>query len=412
MDNLQITTSWRDKKEKTLQTSLEKTEIPELKPGDILVEMYYVPMHGSFWLASHPHGLHPRRDEFMVDDSFVFGNGGVGRVIHSKADERDVQVGDYVTVFGHVPCNNYDCYACNVLHRYTECDYDEGTIIGHGKHSYDGTYSKYVVLPKYSYDVCYRAHENPTNEELMPFMFAFLFADVRNALTRHIDTLRSSRRIVIFGAGFSGLVAAYIINRTCPESKTFVVDPSAERLNRLQSLDGESIKAFELPNDVVEQLNEKHQRVGFRHELNSIIHEMKSEMKEHFGGRGCDVLFDSSSGNSAPLWDNKHILSPTAHCIAFGFGSEYILLNKDLIQLSGLTIMMSRGVGNVRNRKEVIELIKAGANEVIHEKLIKGTKCIEGLNEASSFICTMQNPPRLLHEIDNAYIKFNAAETA
>ncbi len=406
MHNLQIATSWKDKLQGTLKTTLEKSEIPSLKPGEILVEMLYVPMHGSFWLASHPNGLHPRLDEFMSDDGFVFGNGGVGRVVQSNGELRDGKVGDFVCIFGHVPCDNYDCYACNVLHRYTECDYNQGTIIGHGKHSYDGTYSKYVVLPKYSYDVCFRAEENPSPEQLKSFMFGFLFADVRNALTRHIDTLRSSRRIIIFGAGYSGLISTYIFNKSCPEAKIFVVDSSSDRLNKLKSLNEKDIKTFLLPANIVDQLNEKQQSVGFRHELKSTIQEIKKEMRQHFSGRGCDVLFDGSSGNSAPLWDNKYILSPTAHCIPFGFGSEYILLNKELIQLSGLTIMMSRGVGNIRNRKEVIELIKAGACEFVDQMLIEGSRKISGLEETMQLIDQMQNPPKDLHEIEHAYIEF------
>lgn len=405
MHNLQITTSWKDKAEKTLKTTLEKSEIPDLEPGEILVEMLYVPMHGSFWLASHPDGLHPRLDEFMSNDSFVFGNGGVGKVVHTKTSERDVKIGDYVCIYGHVPCNHYDCYACTVLHRYTECDYNEGRIIGHGKNSYDGTYAKYVVLAPYSYEVCYKEEENPTAEELKAFMFGFLVADVRNALTRHMDTLRM-RRMLLFGSGYSGLIAAYIHNRTCPESKIFAVDSSKERLEELRSIDPESICSYLLPNDIVEQLNNKHNRVGFRHELKTEIEKLRNAMRDHFEGRGCNVLFDSSSGNTAPLWDNTRILSPTAHCIAFGFGSEYVLLNKELIQLSGLTIMMSRGVGNIRNRKEVIELIKAGANKFINEKLISNSKPIKGIENAIDFIDSMQNPPSELQNIEHAYIEF------
>ena len=68
--------------------------------------------------------------------------------------------------------------------------------------------------------------------------------------------------------------------------------------------------------------------------------------------------------------------------------------------------MMSRGVGNIRNRKEVIELIKAGAGKFINAKLLAGTKELHGINAAVSFIEEMQNPPRQLHEISHAYISF------
>jgi hypothetical protein len=68
--------------------------------------------------------------------------------------------------------------------------------------------------------------------------------------------------------------------------------------------------------------------------------------------------------------------------------------------------MMSRGVGNIRNRKEVIELIKAGAAKFIDEKLLAGTKELEGIDDAAAFVDEMQDPPRQLHEIQHAYISF------
>jgi len=403
MINQQIVTRWADDGQTRLVTELHEKEIPKLAPGDILVEILYVPMHGSFWLASHPDAIHPRKEEFLADGKFVFGNGGVGRVVESTLDERDVRPGDYVCVFGHVPCDHYDCYACTVLNRYTECDYGESKILGHGKGSTDGTYGNYAVLPRHSYEICFRREEEPDVEALKAFMFGFLIADVRNALTRHADSLRM-RRMLLVGAGFSGQIAAYIHSRTCPESRIFVVDPSQERLDMVKSLDPESVATFHLPSEIAAELNSRHQNVGFRHELKDIVSQIASEMRAHFGGRGCNLLFDSSSGNTTPIWDNPEILSPTAHCIPFGFGSEYILLSKELIQMSGLSIMMSRGVGNIRNRKEVIELIKAGAADFIMQNLITDAVCLNSMESAIEFIKTMQDPPKQLHEIGHAYI--------
>ena len=406
MKNLQIKTTWKNKNQKKLKTSIVESNLPRLKQGEILVEMLYVPIHGSFWLASHPNGLHPRLDEFMSNNSFVFGNGGVGRIVQSKANEKDVRNGDYVCIYGHVPCAHYDCYACTVLHRYTECDYGEGTILGHGKGSYSGTFANYVVLPKYSFEVCYRENENPKEEQLIPFMFAFLFADIRNALTRHPDTLRSSHRMLLFGAGYSAQIAAYLHSKSCPESKIFVVESSEKMLEQLVSSIGSKTRKFLLPNQIVQQLNNEQRRIGFRHELNSIIKEIEVQMIDFFDGRTPNLLFDASSGNTAPLWDNNHILAPTTHCIPFGFASEYILLNKEIIQMSGLSIMMSRGVGNIRNRKEVIELIKSGAHEFIESSIIKNSKRLIGIQKAISFIKRMQEPPRSLEEINHSYIDF------
>lgn len=403
MKNRKIETTWKDKDAGTLKTRLVESELPDLKPGEILVKLRFVPMHGSFWLATHPNGIHPRKKEFMEKGRFVFGNGGVGEVVETFSGESEFREGDFVCIFGHVPCRRYDCYACTVLHRYSECDYGESVIIGHGKGSTDGTYAEYAILPRHAYEICYRKEEKPSKEMLKSFMFGFLLADVRNALTRHFDSLRM-RRMLLIGAGFSGMLAAYIHNRTCPESKIFAVDSSADRLELLKSIDRAGIDTYVLSEEIATELNQRHKQLSFRSELSSVISDISKGMKKQFLGRNCNLLFDSSSGNTTPIWDNPTILGPTTHCIPFGFGSQHILLSKELIQMSGLTILMSRGVGNIRNRKEVIELIKAGANRFIDDILLSESTELKGLDEAIAFIESMQEEPKQLHEIPHAYI--------
>ncbi len=405
MKNRQILTRWADENKKSLVTELREIDIPSLAPGEILVKNLYVPMHGSFWLASHPHALHPRKNEFLEAGSFVFGNGGVAQVVDSREDEREVRVGDYVNVFGHIPCYNYDCYGCKVLHRYTECDYGKGGIIGHGKDAPDGTYAEYTVLPRYSYDVCYREDEKPGKEDLLPYMFGFLLADVRNALTRHPDALRT-RRLFLVGAGYSGQIAAYIFHRTSPESQIFAIDVFEERLNRLKQISPKGIETYCIPEKVASQLNSAEPKLGFRNELAETIKDIAGNASKFFGGKKINLLFDSSSGNSAPLWDNRQILGPNTIAIPFGFGSEYVLLNKELIQNSGLNVLMSRGVGNIRNRKETLQLIRSGGGRFVNDFLVSESKELNGIDAAMDFINEMYNPPRPLFEIEHAYISF------
>jgi threonine dehydrogenase-like Zn-dependent dehydrogenase len=399
----QIRTRYRDETKSELVTELVETKLRQPRQGEILVEILCVPMHGSFWLASHPAGLHPRKREFLQDGGFVFGNGGVGRVVATGSDGSNVRVGDYVAIFGHAPCSHYNCYACTVLHRYTECEFKESTILGHGKGASDGTYARHAILPPFSYEICFRAEERPTEAALLPFMFAFLLADVRNALTRHPDTLRN-RRMLLFGAGQSGHIAAYIHLRSTPEAKVVVVDPSPERAASVKSLDPEAVEVYVPPRDIVERLNQKDDMPRFREELGGVVDTIAATMLGHFGGRGCNLLFDSSSGNTAPLWDNPRILSPACHCIPFGFGSDYILLNQSLIQVSGLNILMSRGVGNLRNRREVIELIKAGGSRFVDRYLKGESRRLSSLEEGIRFVKEQHEPAKMLHEIPHSYL--------
>ena len=90
--------------------------------------------------------------------------------------------------------------------------------------------------------------------------------------------------------------------------------------------------------------------------------------------------------------------------IPFGFGSDYVLLNQSLIQVSGLNILMSRGVGNLRNRREVIELVKAGGSRFI-DKYLKGeSRRLSSLEAGIQFVKEQHDPPKMLHEIPHAYL--------
>ena len=54
MYNKQIFTTWESNLKKNLKTTTRKVKIRKLKPQEILVKNLYVPIHGSFWLASDP----------------------------------------------------------------------------------------------------------------------------------------------------------------------------------------------------------------------------------------------------------------------------------------------------------------------------------------------------------------------
>jgi threonine dehydrogenase-like Zn-dependent dehydrogenase len=406
MKNKQLYTTWGNREKNSLKTVLRERELPKLKVGDILVKVLYVPIHGSFWLAADPSFVHPRKREFMANGGFVFGNGGVGQVIDSLEIPNEVSIGDYVSIFGHTPCKNYNCYSCYVTHRYTECDFNEGGIIGHGKDSIDGTYAEYVILPRYSYEVIYKKQEQPSTEKLKSAMFSFLLADVRNALTRQPDVLRSQNMLLV-GAGYSGILAAYVFLKSSPESRIYAVDSDQDRLTSL--MDAFSDKKVEvklIPESISNMLVGNIAETGFRRRLADFIDEMSGDMKCFFNGQRANVVFDASSSNTSPIWDNGKVLSPGTFVLPFGFSSEYILLTKDLIQCSGLSITMSRGVGNIRNRKETVNLLKNGADKFIERNLINSSNICRGIDEAYDFINRSFNKDNVIVSRHN-YIEFD-----
>jgi threonine dehydrogenase-like Zn-dependent dehydrogenase len=380
--NTQIKTSWGDKSRKTLKTELFEGDLHPLRDGEILVKMLYVPIHGSFWLASNPNMVHPRIKEFMESGSFVFGNGGVGVVVSLSKDIKDVDLGDFVTIFGHAPCKHKDCLSCYKKHRYVECDYSEGKIIGHGKKSGDGTYSEYVVLPKYSYEICFRKNEKIKRDVLEALMYAFLFADVRNALTRN-EKFLEKRRVLILGAGQSGQLAAFLISKLNPKAKVIITDIDSSRLKNSVKINPQNIYGYKLNEKLLRSLNlEKPNKYLLEKELLGI----KNFSKKIFGGKNIDMIFDASSGNSIPLWANTKILSPNSLTIVFGFGSKNTVLDRKIFQISGLEIMVSRGVGNLRNRKDVIDLIKKDGFKFINKNLKNKALELKGLEKAINFI--------------------------
>ncbi len=375
----QIVCKWENNLKRKIITIKQRKSLKKLKNGEILVKNLFVPVHGSFWLSSSEKPAHPRIQEFLIKNHFVFGNGGVSKIIDKHVSVDDADIGDYVAVFGHYPCDNYDCYSCKVLHRYTECQYGQGKIIGHGKDSYDGTFSEYTILPKFSYEICFKKKEKPSNKELMPFMYSFLLADVRNALTR-IPELYKNNRMVLFGAGQSGSLAAYLFSNSSPDNKIFLVDNDLKKIENLKKNINSEIDYFVINKKISNELNKKIPSYDFADLISDTIDKISKKLNKFFNNKNLGLLMDCSSSNTSPLWSNNKILKENSFVIPFGFASNMILLDEMAIQKSGLTVMMSRGVGNLRNRKETIELIRRSKGKFIAELFFKNSIKVQGID--------------------------------
>jgi threonine dehydrogenase-like Zn-dependent dehydrogenase len=172
-------------------------------------------------------------------------------------------------------------------------------------------------------------------------------------------------------------------------------------------LDPEAVEGVLLPAQVAELVETGRDRAKVPEAVRGFSQTLADRMRAHYHGRLCNILLDASSGNTAQLWDNSRILSPTTHCIVFGFGSEFVMLDKHLIQTSGLNLLMTRGVGNLRNRREVVELIKAGASNFVDRFLVRHARPLGSLDEAIAFVREQHEPPKPLHRIPHAYMTPN-----
>lgn len=376
-----------------LVTELVERPLRPLTDGEVLVEMHLVPLHGSFWLAVDPRRRHPRQREFLADGEFVFGNGGVGRVVETTPAVSGLGVGDWVCVFGHAPCANSDCAACRVQERYTECVYNQNIILGHGKGAPDGTFSRWVILTPPMVEVCFRSAEAPSAAALLPYMYAFLIADVRNALDRH-PGISECRSLLLFGGGLSGRIAAYHHLRG-KGARVVLVEPDADRAQALCAIDPGAIHAVTLDAELFPRLEDRALEGTWRDLTAPGRARIRDAMLRWFSGRTCDVLFDASSGNAAPLWDDASILRSGCIILPFGFGSAGVRLSPEVLQVSGLTLLTSRGVGSVSNRRASVDFVRSGGHRFVTDHLHRGAVCLGTLDEAAAFIReTLQDPTR------------------
>jgi hypothetical protein len=68
---------------------------------------------------------------------------------------------------------------------------------------------------------------------------------------------------------------------------------------------------------------------------------------------------------------------------------------------------MSRGVGDLKNRRTAIELMRHGAGQVIIEKLLKDARKLDDLDQALTFIRAQHALPRSLYRAPKAYMTPN-----
>ena len=372
--NKQIVTKWKDEQKNSLVTSLESRQLKPLSSNSLLIKILAVPTHGSFWSATNFRASFPRLDELLQNGEFVFGNGGVGQVVEVGKTVRKAKVGDFVAIFGHIGCQYDDCYACRTAQRYVECEYGESATLGQG--TYDGTYAEYTLIPEESLEVCYNYEEKPHLTDLLPMAFAFLVADVRNALTRIPNTL-SRNRVLLISAGLSSHIAAKIILDANKAASIFVIEPNNSRLQSLISLDPNRIDGIDFNSQTL---------VGDR-EIKELSLLLGSKMRTHFDKKNCNFVIDCASADASSIWFNDRILSHDTMCIFFGFGVKEVNISSKLIQKSGLIIQFSRSPGDSQNQRSVIQFLKSSSGKsFIEQYFIKKMQHFDSWEKFETYI--------------------------
>lgn len=377
-NNLQLVTRWADSNRNSLVTELRAKPLRQIGANEILVRIKSVPTHGSFWLATDPSAVHPRIGDFLRDGEFVFGNGGVGCVTSCGSSVKGVVPGDYVSIFGHYACEHHDCVPCHEYGRYVECFYGEGKILGHGGGALDGTFAQYVILPLGTWVRCFKADEFPADRDLIPFMYSFLVADVRNALSG-VKLQKESNSILLFGAGLSGHIAvALLLSAFSREIRIIVADPDDDNLRSIRRLAPDMIRAVSLPRGTLLHSNSPTQDSS-KNDLHAASSLLARVIDEFFPRKRADLIFECSSGDSQIYWANTLVLRPRTMVILFGFGLKNLVLSPELLQTSGLEIRTSRGVGDRENMEEAVVFIKEAGFKMINRFILDRAKRFDSL---------------------------------
>jgi threonine dehydrogenase-like Zn-dependent dehydrogenase len=382
--NEQLVTRWRDQSKSSTETLLRFKPVPPLRPTELLAEVIFFPTHGSFWLASDPIVRHPRAMEFLSSGEFVFGNGGVGRVLRVGPEACGAKVGDYVAIMGHYSCDHEDCHGCRALGCFVECDYGEGKILGHGKGALDGSFSKYVILPMYSWVVCAAAPYELGSHALKKYMYAYIVADVNNAL-RRIPEIDSKERVLLVGAGISGHLFISSLLSQNSSRRFLVVDVSYANLQSIKEIAPSNISTFQIrktPPRPEQALKENSDHKGG---LDNIM-AFGEVVSKTFRSAWPDLVIESSSGDCQEYWLNTRVLKSRVSILIFGFGMQSLVLPNEVLQLSGLSIFTSRGVGDSHNIQTAINCIAGELGAVVEKFLIEKARRFSTLEAFANFV--------------------------
>ncbi|AFR50934.1 zinc-dependent alcohol dehydrogenase [Gordonia sp. KTR9] len=211
---------------------LESIPLPDLGPGELLVEIEMAGVDGS--------ELHMFRGEFDHLNKrapLIFGDEIIGRVVASGSpSERDVKVGDRVTVEARWPCAG--CLLCD-RGQYYLCENNPNRE-GYGQISMSkapglwGGYASHVFVPKAA--LVYRV------PEALDLGSALVGCSVlANGLRwNNFAGIGAGDRVAVLGPGPQGLACAAVAHRAGAKVIVIGVEHDSERLAAATRLGAEA----------------------------------------------------------------------------------------------------------------------------------------------------------------------------
>lgn len=210
---------------------IESVPLPELAPGDLLVEVEIAGVDGS-----EIHMFRGAFDTLNERAPLIFGDEIIGRVVAAgEPVGRDIEVGDRVTVEARWPCDG--CPTCD-RGQYYSCENNPGRE-GYGHISLTrspglwGGYATHVFVPQRAL-----VHRVPDELDLESALLAC--SVLANGLRwNNFAGIGSGDRVVVVGPGPQGLACAAVARRAGARVCVIGVEHDSERLTAATHLGAE-----------------------------------------------------------------------------------------------------------------------------------------------------------------------------
>jgi len=247
--------------------------IPKPKPDEVLVKLEYVGICGSD-MHYYETG---RLGDYIVNPPFVLGHEPGGLVVEIGEDVKHLRVGDKVALEPGKTCGR--CEFCREG-KYNLCP----DVIFFATPPIDGVFQEYVSHPE---NLCFKLPDHISTLEgalIEPLAVGFHAGDQGNASV--------GQTAVVFGAGCIGLVSMMALK--------------ARGVSHISQI------------DIVSKRLEKAKELGADRVINSKEKDTVQEIKNFSGGRGCDLVIETSGVESA-VWQAVQMLRKGGTLVIVGY---------------------------------------------------------------------------------------------
>jgi threonine 3-dehydrogenase len=228
------------KQKKAVGAQLEKVEIPQLGPEDVLVRVKATALCGT---DLHIYEWSTWAQNAGIKPPQVMGHEFSGEIVKAGSAVMDLKPGDYVAGETHIPCGK--CYQCKIGQQHI-C----ANLTLFGVHT-DGCFGEYTKIPA----LC--ARKIPSS---IPPEIGAVLEPLGTALRTSLEVKVSGKNVAVIGCGPIGLFAV-ASSKAMGASKIIASEVVNERLQLSEKV-GADVSLNPMKTDIVEEILNITQGVG------------------------------------------------------------------------------------------------------------------------------------------------------